>query len=126
MKKFFLKLADLRVVDGYIGLFGVIVWLHVWAKYHLSIEIVYLSIRAWKWTPFSLSLTWHTLNRKTSTFSFYPPVTFRLSLLGHNVIDTGADAAKRTSEKVDQYMAKDRARKAEEARLIDAAKAAGL
>jgi hypothetical protein len=96
------------------------------AKYHTTIDILSLSMRAWKVPLFSIHFEYHTWNKTRYDASFYPPFTFSAKLGKWTIIDNSREPARLTSESVNKYMAYSKEKEAEDARLIQAAKEAGL
>lgn len=119
-------ISEKRLLDGYIGIFGIILFYKILAKYHSTIDIFSLSMRAWKIPLFCVRFEYHTWNKTKSSASFYPPFTFSVKLWKWTLVDNSREPARLTSESVEKYMAAHKAQEAEDTRLILAAKEAGL
>jgi len=119
-------ISEKRLLDGYIGILGVILFYKILAKYHTTIDIFSLSMRAWKTPLFGVHIEYHSWNKTKYSNSFYPPVTAKLYIWKWTLFDNSKEPARLTSESVNKYMAASKAVEVEKDRLIQAAKEAGL
>ncbi len=126
MKNLIMKIAEIRMLDGYTGVFGIILFYNILALYHSTVVVFHLSLRVWKQNIFSIDLNYHPRNKLNAEGSFYPPFTFSLSLWGKYLINTGEQAAQLIKESVDRMIADIKRRETEEKWLIEKAKELGL
>ena len=90
--KFFSKR---RLLDGYIGILGIVFFYRILAVYHNFFYIFSFSLRY----IFSISLCYHPQPHD------YPMFVFELEIFKHVLFDNGEKAAQIISEKCDKYMA---------------------
>ena len=119
MKKILDWIINKRLLDGYIGILGIVCHYRILASYHITVSVISLNLRFWKQQVFRLAIDYHSFSR------FYPKYTFCLQVFGKG-FNTAKKAAKQTKDSVDKYMKIHDAEKEEEKRLIEAAKEAGL
>jgi hypothetical protein len=91
MKNYLIKLfnwiVDKRLLDGYLGLFGIVTWYKILADYRGFVYLFDLSMRAWKWSIFAVEATYWRTNRTNSTWSKRAPVSYMLIIGKHRLID---------------------------------------
>lgn len=119
-------ISDKRLLDGYIGILGVILFYKILANYLTTLVVFSLSMRAWKTSLFYIGIEYHWVNKTNTTYSFYPPFTASVKLWKWAIFDNSKEPARLTSESVKKYMDAQKSRDAENERLIQAAKEAGL
>ena len=89
--QFFLKH---RLLDGYIGILGVVLHYKILANYSGWFHLFSLSLRY----IFSIDLSFHPRP------SHYPPFHFSFSLFEKTIIDNGKKASQRNSDEVQAFI----------------------
>lgn len=119
-------ISEKRLLDGYIGILDVILFYKILANYMTTLYVFSLSMRAGKTPLFSIAIDYHWRNKTNTAYSFYPPFTAKVTLWKWSLFDNTKEPARLTSEACQKYTDARKAKDAENARLIQAAKEAGL
>ena len=90
-----------RLLDGYIGILGIVLHYRILANYSGWFYLFYVSLR----NIISLNLSYHPKPSK------YPRLQFALSLFEKKIVDNGEVAAKKISDDVDNWLADEKKKK---------------
>lgn len=121
MKKVYDWVANKRLLDGYIGILGVVLFYKIIAQYHNTVYLFSVSAKAGKVPLFNIDLS----HWRRGISNNIPLIRLQVSILKWQY-DSAAKEIKALHEWAVENSAKWKAEQAENERLIFAAKVAGL